>query len=287
MRVLFAALAIPLLVVATMAQEPAEVPLYFAVGIPAGAGMTVDGDNSDWAWVDPSFEVTIDDMTVLTGEWDDADDFFVDLLMGWDESKNRVAGITHVHDNDFVHDLNPGCPFLDDGMELYFDANNSGDGPHNQDGEIKLREAIQIDFQNSVENPPIQTFGRGVPTQIWYNAGDYIRVAFEETATELYYEYDAVLYDPIHHVDGPDASTLWTVAAEQTIGWGVMVSDADRTSCTEEGDNNCQEAVVSTSEIWVNDGGFPDVFLEPVDDSMTAVEATSWGQLKALAGEDL
>lgn len=285
MRMLFAVLAIPLLVASSMAEEPAEVPLYFAVGIPAGSSMTIDGDNSDWAWVDPSFEVTIDDMTILTGAWDDADDFYVDLLMGWDESQNRVAGITHVHDNDFVHDLNPGCPFLDDGMELYFDANNSGDGPHNQDGDIPLREALQIDFQNSVENPVMLSFGRGVPTDIWYVTGDFVRVAFEETATELYYEYDAVLYDPIHKSEGPDASTLWTVAAEQTIGWGVMVSDADRTSCTEEGDTNCQEAVVSTSEIWVNDGGFPDVFLEPVD-AATAVESSSWGQLKALAGEE-
>ena len=51
---------------AAFAQEPAEVPLYFAVGIPSNALPTIDGDNSDWAWVDRSFEVTIEDMSPLT-----------------------------------------------------------------------------------------------------------------------------------------------------------------------------------------------------------------------------
>ena len=96
MRVLFALLTISLLAVGTMAEEPAEVPLYFAVGIPAGASMTIDGDNSDWDWVDPSFEVTIDDMTTLTGEWDDADDFFDSSVDGlFDHGRDEYIVSVH------------------------------------------------------------------------------------------------------------------------------------------------------------------------------------------------
>ncbi len=96
------------------AQEPTEVPLFFAVGIPAGALPTIDGDHSDWGWVDKSFEVTIDDMNPLTGGADDADDLFVDLMIGWSDANNRVSAAIHVHDNDLIVDKNPTCNFPDD-----------------------------------------------------------------------------------------------------------------------------------------------------------------------------
>ena len=73
-KVLALTLGVLLIAGAALAQEPAEVPLFFAVGIPGGALPTIDGDGSDWAWVDRSFEVTIDDMNPLTGGADDADD---------------------------------------------------------------------------------------------------------------------------------------------------------------------------------------------------------------------
>ena len=96
---------------AAFAQEPAEVPLFFAVGIPGGALPTIDGDNSDWAWVDRSFEVTIEDMNPLTGGADDADDLFIDLIIGWSDANNRVHAMVHVHDDFLIVDKNPTCTF--------------------------------------------------------------------------------------------------------------------------------------------------------------------------------
>ena len=70
------------------AQEPAEFTSFLCRGNLAGALPTIDGDHSDWAWVDKSFEVTIDDMNPLTGGADDADDLFVDLMIGWSDANN-------------------------------------------------------------------------------------------------------------------------------------------------------------------------------------------------------
>ena len=90
-KVLALTLGVLLVAGAAFAQEPAEVPLFFAVGIPSNALPTIDGDNSDWAWVDRSFEVTIDDMNPLTGGADDSDDLFIDLIIGWSDANNRVS----------------------------------------------------------------------------------------------------------------------------------------------------------------------------------------------------
>ena len=86
------------------AQEPPEVPLFFAVGVPDANVPTIDGDNADWAWVDRSFEVTIEDMNALTGGVDDADDLFIDLIIGWNDNSNRIMAMIHVHDNDLIVD---------------------------------------------------------------------------------------------------------------------------------------------------------------------------------------
>ena len=37
----------------------------------------------------------------------------------------------------------------------------------------------------------------------------------------------------------------------------------------------------------MNSGGMPDIFLTPIEDVDTAVEETSWGQVKSLVGEEL
>ena len=100
--------------------------------------------------------------------------------------------------------------------------------------------------------------------------------------------------DPISISGGPDASTVWTLAAEQTIGMSISVDDADlglNANCNEPEAEDCCEngffwqAQYSMAEQFMNTGGMPDIFLVGAD--ATAVEATSWGQLKALVNEEL
>ena len=293
MRALGVCLLVPMLATGLLAQEPDSVPLYFAVGIPAGAGMVSDGNPTDWNWVPDRYVITSDEMTVLNGAIDGPDDFFAEIIHAWEPGSNLFRTLIHQHDDAFIHDVNPGCPFLDDGVEAHFDPNNGGGGPHLQAAEIDQREAFQLCFQNTVENLPITFYGRSQPTENWYvSTGDFFRLAMDERGTELYYEFDATLYDPINPKGGPDTSTLHVLERNSTIGVTIAVSDADPginiggNVGGEEGQNYWQ-AGFSTSEQFTNDGGIADVFLTPVDDTMTAVEATSWGQLKTLVGEEL
>jgi hypothetical protein len=279
-------------------DEPAEVPLNFAVGIPDANLPTIDGNDADWAWVDKSFEITIDDMNALTGGADDADDLFVDLLMGWNQSQNRVYAMVHVHDDELIVDVNPSCTWKDDTVEMHFDPDNGGGGTHTAGG-VDLQPAWQICLSFSEQFSRVQMYSGGLSAFDgadafdfwWTHSGDFIEIAQINDDQEYYYEFSGTLFDPLAIGSGPDGSTPWILAPEQIIGWSISVDDADPGTNVngEDGsvNNNYWQAMYSVSEMFMNQGGIADVYLTPVEVGATAVEANSWGQLKKLVNEDL
>ena len=224
-----------LLVAGTVsAQEPAEVPLYFAVGIPAGNQPTVDGDNSDWAWVDRSFEVTIEDMSALTGGADDADDLFIDLVIGWQPSNNSINAMIHVHDDALIVDKNPTCTFRDDNCEVHFDPDNGGDGPYSAPNDLDLQPAYQMCLSFSEQFPRVQMYNGALANFEqdaldfwWTHSGDFVTAGHVNSGAEYFYEFSANLFDPLSISGGPDASTEWVLTAESTVGMSISVDDAD------------------------------------------------------------
>ena len=287
------------------AQEPPEVPLFFAVGIPDANVPTIDGDNSDWAWVDRSFEVTIEDMNALTGGVDDADDLFIDLIIGWNDNSNRLMAMIHVHDNDLIVDKNPNCTFRDDNCEVHFDPDNQGGGPYSAPADQDLQPAYQMCLSFSEQFPRVQmyngalgNFEQSAFDFWWTHSGDFVDANMVNEGEEYYYEFSAEMFDPLSISGGPDASTNWDLAAEQTVGMSISVDDADlglnaNGVAGEEDDcgGNCPEgffwqAQMSMAEQFMNTGGMPDIFLTAADGA-TAVEATSWGQLKTIMKEDI
>jgi len=284
-----------------LAQEPAEVPLFFAVGVPDANLPTIDGDHADWAWVDKSFEITIDDMNPLTGGADDADDLFIDILIGWSQSQNRIMAAIHVHDDDLIVDKNPTCTFRDDNCEVHFDPDNQGGGPYSAPADQDLQPAYQMCLSFSEQfsrvqmyNGALGTFEQDALDFWWTHSGDFVEAGHVNQGQEYYYEFAAEMFDPLSMSGGPDASTRWVLSPEQTIGMSISVDDADEginangndpmaEDCCENG--FFWQAQYSMAEQFMNTGGMPDIFLVPVE--ATAVEATSWGQLKALVNEDL
>ena len=285
------------------AQEPPEVPLFFAVGIPAGNQPTIDGDNSDWAWVDRSFEVTIEDMNALTGGADDADDLFIDLVIGWQPSNNSINAMIHVHDDALIVDKNPTCTFRDDNCEVHFDPDNQGGGPYSAPADLDLQPAYQMCLSFSEQFPRVQMYNGALANFEqsafdfwWTHSGDFVDANMVNEGEEYYYEFSAELFDPLSISGGPDASTNWDLAAEQSVGMSISVDDADLglNANGEEGSTPldcCPEgffwqAQMSMAEQFMNTGGMPDIFLTAADGA-TAVEATSWGQLKTIMKEDI
>jgi len=284
------------------AQEPAEVPLFFAVGIPQGNQPTIDGDNTDWAWVDRSFEITIEDMNALTGGADNADDLFIDLIIGWQPSNNTINAMVHVHDDALIVDKNPNCTFLDDTCEVHFDPDNGGGGPHSAPADQDLQPAYQMCLSFSEQFPRVQMYNNGVTEAQgvsnldfwWTHSGDFVQVSQVNTGSEYFYEFSANLFDPISITGGPDGSTVWVLTAESSIGLSISVDDADPglnvngDDCAALDCTNFWQAQYSMAEQFMNTGGMPDVFLTPVAaGGATAVAPSSWGQLKTLVQEDL
>ncbi|MBT4496456.1 MAG: hypothetical protein HOC74_01970 [Gemmatimonadetes bacterium] len=296
-------LGLMLMTGSVFAQEPAEVPLYFAVGVPDNVLPTIDGDHADWGWVDKSFEITIDDMSPLTGGADDADDLFVDILIGWSQSQNRIMAAIHVHDDDLIVDKNPTCTFRDDNCEVHFDPDNQGGGPYSAPNDQDLQPAYQMCLSFSEQfsrvqmyNGALANFEQDALDFWWTHSGDFVEAAHVNQGQEYYYEFSAEMFDPISISGGPDASTKFTLAAEQTIGMSISVDDADDTGLNANGNEpdaeDCCEngffwqAQYSMAEQFMNTGGMPDIFLVAAE-GVTAVDATSWGQLKALVNEEL
>lgn len=290
-----------------LAQEPASVPLFFAVGIPDDKLPIIDGDNTDWAWVDKNFEVTTDDMTAVVGGADDADDLFIDAIFGWNQSQNRLYGVIHVHDNALIIDKNPTAPWRDDGFEVFLDPNNSGGGPY-ADAESELQEAYQfcMYFSQTFERlwfyngAASSAFNQSLNDFWWTHSGDFLQIEQSTQGQEYFWEFGTTLFDPMSvSGSGPGASTLWVLAPEQTIGLELAVSDADpgiNTSGNDGASDNCGgdcpngffwQAYYTTSEQFTESAGISDFFLTPVGATGTAVEASSWGQLKALVRGDL
>jgi hypothetical protein len=287
-----------------MAQEPPEVPLFFAVGVPDANVPTIDGDNSDWAWVDRSFEVTIEDMNALTGSADDADDLFIDLILGWNDNSNRIMAMIHVHDNDLIVDKNPNCTFRDDNCEVHFDPDNQGGGPYSAPADQDLQPAYQMCLSFSDQFPRVQMYNGALANFEqsafdfwWTHSGDFVNANMVNEGEEYFYEFSAEMFDPLSISGGPDASTRWNLAAEQTIGMSVSVDDADL-GINANGvpgeedlcDGGCPEgffwqAQFSMAEQFMNTGGMPDIFLTAAD--QTAVESNSWGRIKAIMKEDI
>ena len=287
---------------AAFAQEPAEVPLFFAVGIPGGALPTIDGDNVDWAWVDRSFEVTIEDMNPLTGGADDADDLFIDIIIGWSDANNRVHAMVHVHDDFLIVDKNPACTFRDDNCEVHFDPDNQGGGPYSAPNDQDLQPAYQMCLSFSEQFSRVQMYNGALANfeqdalNFWWTHTDFVEASQVNQGQEYYYEFSAELMDPISISGGPDASTVWTLTAEQTIGMSISIDDADEglnangndplsEECCENG--FFWQAQYSMAEQFMNSGGMPDIFLTSITDVESAVEESSWGQIKSLVGEEL
>ena len=300
---LLVAFLLPLVATSSFAQDPVEVPLYFAVGIPDNILPTIDGERDDWAWVDPSFEITSTDMFILTGGVDDADDHFIDILLGWNEGQNRVYGMVHVVDDYLIVDKNPGCTFRDDNCEIHFDPDNQGGGPYSAPNDQDLQPAYQICLSMSEQFPGCRcTMERWATSSRMRSIsggrirGDFVQNVNANVGNEYFYEFSLLFFDPLSISGGPDASTEWILTPESTIGMGISLDDADEGLNANGNDPMAEEccengfwwqAYVSMGDQFANTGGIPDVFLTPTEDVDTAVEATSWGQVKGLIGEGL
>jgi hypothetical protein len=283
-----AALVVALGAVAGWAYENCNGIGYFALQVPNPAAVTVDGKANDWAWYDPEFVITTDDMcNTLGGEMPPKSDIDIAIHAGWTpEPDNRLYVYTRVVDDMLNIDetaMNDG--WRDDDMEVILDPDHAGGWHEAADA---LRTGLQ-QWTFHVSTPggyPQTAFLRwnqppemqwGVEQGVVEGATDVQPPGAGHLAQDVTvgYEVRMAAFDP-YMPEGLDASTRHVFVAGQTIGMSVTVNEADDEGRTEQISTHAQEG-------GAHDSDFTSEFtLLSTEEYATAVEASSWAAVKAL-----
>ena len=258
---------------------------YFAVEVPSPGAMNPDGNGSDWGWYPSDFVVGPDEMCeTLSGTMPALDDFDIAIRLAWTpEPDNRFYALITVTDDTLnLDETNPDNFWNDDDLEIIMDANHGSWAEANN--------AIRVDHQQIGLHIP----GEGRPEDVlsvrfqqppemqWPIAGGQMEAEVMVTPSPTHgatnttstYEARMWLFDQLQP-DGEAASVRHTLAANQVLGCSVTYNDADTAGRTHQISTHVNEAGAHESEFTA------EVTLMP-GGAVTAVEARSWGAVKAL-----
>jgi hypothetical protein len=101
---------------------------YYMLEVPDPSAMVIDGSDDDWAWFDPMYLITMDQLEVENGvPMPDADEFVVAIKMGWSPvPDNFWYCFIAVHDDTMS---NGGeAWFYNDALQFGFDPTDHGRG---------------------------------------------------------------------------------------------------------------------------------------------------------------
>jgi len=212
-----------------------EGKIWKAVYIPNNRIPTIDGDLSDWLWVDPSFIITADDMEDVLGSdtRPDSTDWYVRLYVGWNDSTNMVywaADVTDdIHEADTPDDRHR---YLDDSVELDIDADHSGGNYRNT--EPGGQQAQQLGFH---PDPPLgirMAYHWAYPgteaeqeQMQWIFQSPYCEVASNLDSLPNYImEGKLAIWDRVDPA-GPGASDRHTLTTGEIMGFTMCFNDVD------------------------------------------------------------
>ncbi|MBT6145158.1 MAG: hypothetical protein HN712_19390 [Gemmatimonadetes bacterium] len=261
---------------------------YFALQVPNPGSMNPDGNAADWAWFDPDFIVGNDQLcdVVGSGEFPSRADLDIAHHVAWSpEPDNRLYVFTRVVDDTLNNDVTePNDGWNDDDLELILDPDH---GVWNEAPDALRTGHQQWTFHYARPGGyAIASFLRwNQPAEMQWGveqgAVEGVVVASPAGATHLStdvtlnYEVRMEAFDP-YMPDGRDASVQWNFQAGQTIGMSLSLNEADgegRThQVTTHVDNGGAHSSEFTSEFTLLSSG----------EFATAVEASSWGAVKAL-----
>ena len=111
---------------------------YFALEWPADVTYVADGEDGDWAWYDPNFIITPDEMgEVVQQVIPDKSDIDISIRTAWTQQPdNRIFGFVRVTD-DSLHaaETDPENGWYEDDLEIITDGDHSG-GPYRDPNQV-------------------------------------------------------------------------------------------------------------------------------------------------------
>ena len=292
-RVAILVLAISLLITANaMAQRwkygEDEVPMLYAVGIVGDVVPAIDGDLSEWAGY-PEWNV-----------WTFADDFIDNSFgtvkdlgtldftgkLAWHEGTNMVYWAFDVWDDIHVQESAQGkCYYwANDDLEWYIDADNSG-GSYNGNEPEGVRRCGPAQQEAML----VGGVGDDICTcsaSKWYMDAPYLywkgKVTTLANGTQTTYEVARMLFDFVDET--PDASKIHTLFEGDVIGMSWDIDDQDVAG----GSQTTAWYTTALTALYREADNLNDVQMSPLEwevSAVTAVEAQSWGFIKATFAE--
>ncbi len=284
------------LLVGAFAAQAHDNGLMVAVQFPNGNQPMIDGDDSDWAMVPVEvYAIGNDRLNSLDGfaeaagiEELDASSLNIRHMVGWSEATNMVYFTSRVYDDiHIIKRQDPGRFYWDDSWEVDVNALHEAREQHNA-GETATSFSYKFAF------PPVEgTFewlrpNRNLP---WLTSGSQwftVDYGYEGDAYgESTYIYEAGI-QPIHSMPKSEEATedqviIHDLTEGETIHFGIIVNEVD--GGEGEGDNRIGQWGTQTQGCCHAD---MDLLIAPIDPAIswpaggaTAVEASSWGMIKA------
>ena len=288
------------LATAGSAHVPADV-VHLMFQWPDHAVPVVDGNLEEYSIVPNPYIITLEKMhdTLYDTEVDKSD---LDLTYypGYNVNSNKFIFAAKVFDNVHERDnTDPGqCNCADDNVGFWIDGDHAGD-PYvaeygtvdgaTEDDTKRARNATMQHYMNSV--PPVggadvQTSNAGT----WQIEPPYTLFAWSFEGEQLgestyYYEFNLTVWDDLDW-NGPETSTESILSEGKIIGVQFTNSDYDGEEALFFNDDGSTKY----DAFWVSGGvccdstNASDFLLAPIEQGLfdgTAVEAETWGRLKA------
>ena len=282
-----------LLVFATVSLASAHLPdgeLFFAAQFPDNLVPTIDGIHGDWDIL-PVQPYTIDNSKLFDPAQfqaaarggADASDANIRHRFGWNENFNKIYLASEIYDN--IHNIDRSfgdCHCLDDNWEFEVNPDHSASEDQNNAG----NPVNNISYKWVV--PPLDGVYQSIEPigdLAWLSNGtDTVSMGWSFTGEQFgestyYYEISLTPIDALARENATAENTdFHDLEEEEIIHMSVTMGDID----VEQANHAYQGFWSLSPESCCK--GVNDFVMAPVEDALanvTAVEATSWGQIKS------
>ena len=273
----------------TLANENSNGVGYFALQVPDPGAMVLDGLGDDWGWFDPAYIIGPDQMSATVGGTvPDKSDWDCAIMVGWTpEPDNRLYVFTRVVDDTLnIDETDMNNAWKDDDMEIPLDVDHSNTFHGPADGGGTRTDMQQLGFHIATPGGYPQCANLRhlqIPEMQWPVAEGMIEGVThvvpkaEHLATNVTVgtEVRMAAYDFLSP-NGADASTRHVFVAGQVLGMSVTFGEAD-------GAGRSHQISTHPTEGGAHDSDLMSEFtLLAIGEYETAVQASSWGAVKAL-----
>jgi hypothetical protein len=267
---------------------------FFAAQFPDNGVPTIDGNPSDWDIVpETPYHIRNDRMqgsdpsiALKDPGTTDPSDLSMNSVIGWNESANKIYFLIEIFDDVHNVDRDDVAKFWeDDDVEININGDNTGQDEANLEGEPYNNHYYGF-VVPPVEGQSFFPFSLGNTSEWLVPGSDVLDFGWSFTGEQFgestyYYETAMQVFLTIPRTESPtiDDTEILDLEEGEEIHFSIDIGDFDEPGQT-------YDSFWSVSDDRACCSANSDLFLAPIDPLLeeaigTAVEATSWGRIKA------